>query len=85
MEETLVVKLKNGFPSEKLKTALSGLSQQFIINKESVFVSTQNTTHDLVALLQILEKTHIEIQGIEVKKVNLEMIFLELTGKKLRD
>jgi ABC-2 type transport system ATP-binding protein len=55
------------------------------LQKNILLLQSPEPTKDLVALLQHLDHLHIEVQSAEVKKVNLEMIFLALTGKKLRE
>ncbi|NOR86324.1 MAG: ATP-binding cassette domain-containing protein [Bacteroidales bacterium] len=87
MEETLVVsfKKKTAISSEQIKRIIAEKTPFFEMDNDQLFVSTKNATHDLVGILQILDKHKIEVLSAEVKKVNLEMIFLELTGKKLRE
>jgi len=87
MKETLVVSFKknNDISSKQMKQIIAEKTVSFKMEENQLFVSTKNATRDLVGILQVLDKHKIEVQSAEVKKVNLEMIFLELTGKKLRE
>jgi ABC-2 type transport system ATP-binding protein len=42
-------------------------------------------TQTIVALVKHLEAENIELQGIEMFSPSLEDVFLELTGRRLRD
>lgn len=57
-----------------------------VIVKEDAFkitVSKDNDTLDKIILLLVKEELH--IVKMEIEEGNLEMVFLELTGRKLRD
>lgn len=86
MHETLVISFDH--EDQQSLTALDKLlpaSSSYYFKDQVLYFSSHNATHDLMELLQIFDKNKIKVNTIEVRKVNLEMIFLELTGKKLRD
>lgn len=87
MTETLVISMIDSTDQtlEKLHEILSQKTKTFQIDGREIKVATQNATHDLVGILQQLDAHQFEVQSVEVRKVNLEMVFLELTGKKLRE
>jgi ABC-2 type transport system ATP-binding protein len=84
MEETLVIKTEKPINEDTfntIKTQLPGAINQ----EQQLLVSSKNTNQDLAWLFRTFDKMDIQISSIEIQKVNLEMIFLKLTGKKLRD
>lgn len=84
MEETIVIKTEE--PIEPLN--FDSISREFpnaLNQKQQLLVSSKNPNHDLARLFKTFENLNIKISSIEVQKVNLEMIFLKLTGKKLRE
>jgi len=87
MEETLLISLeeKSNITSDFLAKTLPDMIDSVKIQNNQLYISTRNATKDLVRILQLLDKNNFEVKSAEVKKVNLEMIFLELTGKKLRE
>lgn len=50
-----------------------------------VTFSSKNSNRDLPLILTELNRNDVEITQIDIHKVNLETIFLNLTGRKLRD
>jgi len=85
LQESLHISFeKNQKISRQLLESMLG-TEQFTYEDEHLFFNTQNASKDLVKQVQIFDQHQIRIQNIEVKKVNLEMIFLQLTGKKLRE
>ncbi|RLD35660.1 MAG: export ABC transporter ATP-binding protein [Bacteroidetes bacterium] len=87
LEETLHISLEHqeNISEERINKIFSEANWKYKFHQGELFISTKNATHDLVSILQLLSKSHVEVQSAEVRKVNLEMIFLELTGKKLRE
>jgi len=55
------------------------------ISNGVITFSSKNSGRDLPLILTELNKAEVGIQQIEIQKVNLETIFLNLTGRKLRD
>jgi ABC-2 type transport system ATP-binding protein len=87
LEETLHISLEHqeNMTEERISKIFSEANWKYKFHQGELFISTKNATHDLVSILQLLSKNQTEVQSAEVRKVNLEMIFLELTGKKLRE
>ena len=87
MQESLEIKwLKKENISEKeIKSWLTESLTNFQIKNQTLLISTKEPTRDMVKILQLFNKNNIQVQSAEVKKINLEMIFLSLTGKKLRE
>lgn len=84
LEETLHLQFINKEHCSRARLLLDNKFNLFE-KKHELFISSQNVNKDLTHLLQIFDKNQIELNTIEIQKVNLEMIFLKLTGKKLRD
>lgn len=84
MDETLVISFEKKVDEALLSNSIS-LSNSFYFRNQQLFVSSKNANKDLVHLLQSFSQNEIKISQIEIQKVNLEMIFLKLTGNKLRD
>ena len=55
------------------------------VMSDTVHLYTNNTKTDLPKLVIKCNELGLEIQHIDIQKVNLETIFLGLTGKQLRD
>lgn len=84
LEETLHLQFINTDHFKHAKTLLRN-NYKFFEKENELFISSQKANKDLSVLLQIFDKNQIELSSIEIQKVNLEMIFLKLTGKNLRD
>lgn len=84
MDETLVISFENKIDEVLLANSIT-LSNSYHFQNQQLLVSSKNANEDLVHLLQSFAKNEIKVSQIEVQKVNLEMIFLKLTGNKLRD
>ena len=84
LQETLHLQFTNPKHSIQAKKLLEG-KYTLIEKDEELFISSQKVNKDLSGILQVFDHHQIEINSIEIQKVNLEMIFLKLTGKKLRD
>lgn len=52
---------------------------------DSIIVSTNNARDDLHKIIKRCDELKIDIKHIDICKVSLETIFLNLTGKQLRD
>lgn len=84
LEETLHLQFVSNHHFDLAKTILQS-NYKFFEKQNELFISSQKANKDLSILLQIFDKNQIELSSIEIQKVNLEMIFLKLTGKNLRD
>lgn len=84
LEETLVITTEKPLDDEIFKTIKTHFPNT--IKKDlQLLVSTKNSNDDLAWMFKTFDKNEIQISSIEIQKVNLEMIFLKLTGKKLRE
>ena len=82
-EETIIIHSENTLPLniEKIKKITN-----FLNFTEGVFTFfSKNSNKDLSSIIMELNKAEVRITQIEINKVNLETIFLNLTGRKLRD
>ncbi len=84
MKESIVVRYSNAGEEieNKIKTNLKG--DFTIIDSEIIFNSNDIKT-DLPKVIMQCTEMGLELTHIDIKKVNLETIFLNLTGKQLRD
>ena len=53
----------------------------FTIDKKSIFINTKNPNKQLPIIMKTLSDLSLSISNIEVKKSNLEQVFLKLTNK----
>jgi ABC-2 type transport system ATP-binding protein len=53
--------------------------------EEGYVLHSAKPTQTIVALVKHLESEHVELQGLEMSSPSLEDVFLELTGRRLRD
>jgi ABC-2 type transport system ATP-binding protein len=82
-EESIKIHSENSeeFNVEKIKQIKNCLD----ISNGVITFSSKNSSRDLPLILTELNNAKVGIQQIEIQKVNLETIFLNLTGRKLRD
>lgn len=55
------------------------------INENSIVIPSKNSGKELPQILMQINKAELKVHQVEINKVNLETIFLNLTGRKLRD
>jgi ABC-2 type transport system ATP-binding protein len=84
MEETLVIKPEIPIDSNTFNSLLTDFPKA-LHQENQILVSSKNSNADLARLFKAFDKLQIHISAIEIQKVNLEAIFLNLTGKKLRE
>jgi ABC-2 type transport system ATP-binding protein len=77
------VRLASAAPEDGLKN-LEGVSDCRLLDGEYVLHS-RRTPATLVALVKFLEAQDNELQSLEIKTPSLEDVFIELTGRRLRD
>lgn len=85
--------LRVAAPSSQLKQRLLGLADVAAIDADESEVVVRRerkaapgaVTGRLAATMEILTQLGIELRSIETREHNLERLFLELTGRKLRD
>ena len=84
IKECIVVSLNN--PGDELSKKLTAdLGTDAKIVEESLHYYTSNVKTDLSKLIIKCNDAGADVSHIDIKKVNLETIFLSLTGKQLRD
>ena len=59
--------------------------QNLILNDHELILSSNQSDVDLPILIQDCLTSQLKIENINISNVNLESLFLELTGKSLRD
>lgn len=55
------------------------------IDEKKIILSINKKELNFTEVFKILENNNLEIENFSMKETNLEEIFLNLTGKKLRD
>lgn len=75
--------------SNPQKTDLASMSNHFngqlSIQANEMTLSTSKTNTDLPELIQMCTIANLQLEKLDVRSLSLESIFLELTGKSLRD
>ena len=75
--------------SNPQKTDLATMSNHFngqlSIQANRMTLSSSKTNTDLPKLIQMCTTANLQLEKLDVKNLSLESIFLELTGKSLRD
>jgi len=56
-----------------------------VISSEQISIYVDNLTRDMSSLLSWAEKKEIQLDNLMIRRPNLEDVFLELTGKELRE
>ena len=81
-----IIELATGATSDSIRKELTNLFSELTIDNEgSLRLNSQNPNQDLQNLISFFNRENIEIDQIHLEKVNLESVFLNLTGRKLRD
>ena len=57
------------------------INNGFTIDQKSIFINTKNPNKQLPIIMKTLSDLSLSISNIEVKKSNLEQVFLKLTNK----
>jgi len=87
LNETLKINVSNDGTNtlNKVRQLLKQKNIKYNAHGDLLYVSAKDASSELLKLLQLFPDHHIKLKSVEVEKVNLEMIFLELTGKTLRE
>ena len=64
---------------------LDGDRLQLSDDRRSIVVTSGRPTHTLVELVKWIDQKSLELSDIQLKRPTLEDVFIELTGKKLRE
>lgn len=83
LPEHIVVEIEGESTTVTEKLIAQGMKAE--MNDGKLLIATTNFKSDLKNLVLILHENNAEIQHLEKREVDLETIFLKLTGKNLRD
>ena len=83
-DESIVIHFEESIndKAEKLRKLFNNI---LTIDENSIAISSKNSGKELPQILMQINHAGIGIHQVEINKVNLETIFLNLTGRKLRD
>ncbi|HEU4719342.1 MAG TPA: ABC transporter ATP-binding protein [Bacteroidia bacterium] len=84
MKEVIVVRFAS-LDEEKEKMLRVKLPGEYTIANATLSYPSDNVKSDLPKIVILCGDLGLELSGIDIQKVNLETIFLRLTGKQLRD
>jgi len=84
LKEKVVLEMATSTSKEKIEQLKRTYSFKTIQNKKTISIEC-NIARDLEKILNLCSSLKIEIKNIDIQKSNLESIFLQLTGKQLRD
>lgn len=84
IKEEIRLKFTNTQKEDLLKIN-NQFQNQLLIQDNQMVLSTSQTNTDLPKLIQMCTHANLHLENLQVKNVSLESIFLELTGKSLRD
>ncbi|MFW9820781.1 MAG: ABC transporter ATP-binding protein [Candidatus Thorarchaeota archaeon] len=77
------IKLSSDLPLDVLKTFSYEVDSQY--KKNTVKIKTENIIYTLNLLIDLIKKHEISVDELHIKQPNLEDLFLELTGRSLRN
>lgn len=83
LPEHIVVEIEGESTTVIEKLIAQGMKAE--LNNGKLSIATTNFKSDLKNLVLVLHENNAEIQHLEKREVDLETIFLKLTGKNLRD
>jgi ABC-2 type transport system ATP-binding protein len=83
MKETIVVSFGN--LSDDVFAKVSGIWAEMKRKDNTIHFYSKNVKSDLSKIILKCSEMELDVQHIEIQKVNLETIFLNLTGRQLRD
>lgn len=84
MKESIIVRYANT-GSEIENKIQENLKGDFAIADSEIIFSSHDVKADLPRVIMQCTEIGLELSAIDIQKVNLETIFLKLTGKQLRD
>jgi ABC-2 type transport system ATP-binding protein len=83
MKENIVVRVAND--AKERENKIKNLKGDFTANGDEIIFPCNNIQSDLPKVVNQCAEAGLELSSIDIQKVNLETIFLKLTGKALRD
>ena len=72
-------------PAEGVPSAIGAEKVHFSEDRKSLSVSTARPARTIVDLVKWIDQLSIELEDFHLKRPTLEDVFIELTGKKLRE
>ncbi|MDE5417343.1 ABC transporter ATP-binding protein [Labilibaculum sp. DW002] len=84
VKEEIQVKFTNPQKTD-LVSMNNHFNGQLSIQDNQMILSTSKTNTDLPELIQLCTNANLQLEKLDVRSLSLESIFLELTGKSLRD
>ena len=75
---------RNGAPPQAELAALAGVSR-VVEEDDEIVLFTKDVPATVAALLDVSSRTGTELAGLMIRRASLEDVFLELTGRALRD
>jgi ABC-2 type transport system ATP-binding protein len=84
IKEEILLQFTN-VPKEDFLNIKNQFENQVLIQENQMVLSTSQSNTDLPKLIQMCTHANLHLEHLQVKNVGLESIFLELTGKSLRD
>lgn len=84
MKESIIIRF-NSFDAEKEKLLRQKIAGEFTIADDTLIFAGNDAQRELPKLVMTCSENGLELSHIDIQKVNLETIFLKLTGKQLRD
>lgn len=85
IKDSIVIKLKNVKTLTIDKLSINSSSCKIDSESNTLYLECDNINNDITNIINNIQKCSGEIVSIETRAVDLESIFMKLTGKKLRD
>ncbi|NOU59132.1 ABC transporter ATP-binding protein [Marinifilum caeruleilacunae] len=80
------IHLKYSNPNKnKLDQLTDRYKGQLLLNEDHLILSSSQANAELPELIQLCSKSELLLDKVDIRSLSLESIFLELTGKSLRD
>lgn len=80
------IHLKYSNPNKNgLEQLINKYDGQLLVNEDHLILSSSKANADLPELIQMCSQSELLLDKIDIRSLSLESIFLELTGKSLRD
>ena len=64
---------------------MSFFRESFIVFRRQLRMNLRNPAWVIIGLLRDLDRTGVELSSIEVRRPTLDDVFLDLTGRSLRE
>ena len=84
VDESIIIHFEESI-NDKAGLLKKSFNNILSINENSIVIPSKNSGKELPQILMQINQVGLEVHQVEINKVNLETIFLNLTGRKLRD